>query len=75
MLEGYEHAKNRGSTSHIENNLVFEQMLVLHNGVHVRSSSDFIFLFVEISEVCREDSKQYAPTSLHGYLCASFVSI
>ena len=38
------HGKNRGSAADIEDDLVFEQMLVLHDGIHVGACSDFIFL-------------------------------
>jgi hypothetical protein len=38
------HRKNRGSAADIENDLVFEEMLVLNDSVHVGACSDFIFL-------------------------------
>jgi hypothetical protein len=38
------HGKNRGSAADIEDNLVFEQVLVLHDSIHIGACSDFIFL-------------------------------
>lgn len=38
------HGENAGSASNIENDLVFEDMLVLNNGIHVGPRADFIFL-------------------------------
>jgi len=33
--QGYLHGQDRGSAADIEDNLVFEEVLVLHNSVHV----------------------------------------
>lgn len=38
------HGENGGATADIENHLVLEQVLVLHNSIHVGSSADLIFL-------------------------------
>lgn len=38
------HGQDASTTSNIKDNLVFEQVLVLDNGVHVGSGSDFVFL-------------------------------
>lgn len=42
--DGFLHGKNASTASNVEHDLVFEQVLVLDNGVHVGSSSNFIFL-------------------------------
>lgn len=49
------HAENTGTASDIENDLVLEQMLVLDNGVHVRSSSDLVLqhFFVDTWIACQ----------------------
>ena len=43
-LAAHVHGKNGGTAANIENDLVLKNVLILHNGVHVRSCSDLIFL-------------------------------
>lgn len=38
------HGKDGCTAADIKNNLVLENMLVLHNGIHVRPGADLIFL-------------------------------
>ncbi len=39
------HGQDGRPTADVENDLVLEKMLVLHNGIHVRPCPDFIFLY------------------------------
>lgn len=43
-LVAHVHGENGGTAANIENDLVLKNVLVLHNGVHIRSCSDLIFL-------------------------------
>ena len=38
------HAQDAGATAHVENDLIFEDVLVVDDGIPVRASADFIFL-------------------------------
>lgn len=42
--DGNVHGENGGAAANVKNNLVLEDVLVLHNSVHVRSRAHLIFL-------------------------------
>jgi hypothetical protein len=43
--EGHVHGENGGTAADIEDDLVLEDVLILHDGVHVRARTNLIFLY------------------------------